>query len=416
MQGGVGDYTNELSRALAARGVEVHIITSKLRETPRTTHHATRTTQHAPRRPQSSGDELGASCILHRVVEKWNWGCWRALANVVRQERPDILHVQYQAAAYAMHPAINFLPLRIRLADAHRPRTVVTFHDLRVPYLFPKAGPLRWQVVLALARWSDAVIVTNAADQARLESHSLHPYLIPIGSNIKPALPVGYDRAAQRARWGVGPDDFLLCHFGFVNERKGVETLILALKSLIEDPLSSSNPRLLMIGGKVGSSDPTNVACLRGVEALIAKLGLEGRVFWTGFIPPEEVSANFAAADCCVLPYREGASFQHGTLMAALAHGMAIITTLAGRRSQVANRTSKAQSSDGEEHPAELKDRENVLLVEPDDPQALAAAMRKLIRSPELRRRLGEGARKLSRLFGWEGIAARHEEVYRALA
>ena len=410
MQGGVGDYTNELGKALAALGVEVHVITSKLQETSRTTQHATRSTPYASRKPQSSGDVLRASCFLHPVVEKWGWSCWRAIAGIVRQERPDILHVQYQAAAYAMHPAINFLPLRMRLAGAGRPRTVVTFHDLRVPYLFPKAGPLRWQVVLALARWSDAVIVTNTADQAKLKPYPLQPYLIPIGSNIKPTLPAGYDRAAQRACWGVGPDDFLLCHFGFINERKGVETLMLALSALVKDPMLSCSPRLLMIGGKVGSSDPTNVACLRRVEALIAELGLEERVLWTGFTPPQEVSANFAAADCCVLPYREGASFQHGTLMAALAHGMAIITTYPNLESQIPN------AQNGQRHPAELRDGENVLLVPPDDPQALEAAIIKLATSPELRRRLREGARKLSRHFDWEGIAIQHLEVYRALA
>ena len=429
MQGGVGDYTNELSKALAALGVEVHIITSKPQETPsnahhaprntryatRNTQHAIRNTPHASRRPQSSVDVLRASYFLHPIVEKWGWGCWRAIAGLVRRERPDILHIQYQAAAYAMHPAINFLPCRMRWGGPARPRTVVTFHDLRVPYLFPKAGPLRWQVVLALARWSDAVIVTNAADQARLKPYPLQPYLIPIGSNIAPRLPDGYDRTAQRASWGIGLDDFLLCHFGFMNERKGIETLLKALSILVNDPSSPCRPWLLMIGGKVGSSDPTNVAYLRRVESLIEELGLKERVLWTDFIPPEEVSACFAAADCCVLPYREGASFQHGTLMAALAHGMAIVTTFAERESQIAD--GRSQGARGRvQSPVELRDGENVLLVPPDDVQALAAAIKRLARSPELRHRLREGAKELSRSFDWEGIAARHLEVYRALA
>ncbi len=44
-----------------------------------------------------------------------------------------------------------------------------------------------------------------------------------------------------------------------------------------------------------------------------------------------EVSANLLAADCAVLPYREGASLRHGSLMAALAHGLPIVsTTLTG--------------------------------------------------------------------------------------
>ena len=45
------------------------------------------------------------------------------------------MNIQYQTAAYGMSPFIHFLP------DALRPIPVVTtFHDLRFPYLFPKAG------------------------------------------------------------------------------------------------------------------------------------------------------------------------------------------------------------------------------------------------------------------------------------
>ncbi|MBC8448479.1 MAG: glycosyltransferase, partial [Chloroflexi bacterium] len=356
--------------------------------------------------PQSAIRILQSEVIVHSEVAGWDWGCWHTIAEIVRRERPDVLHIQYQAAAYDMHPAINFLLLRLRLAaalrrrsgQADRPRTVVTFHDLRVPYLFPKAGPLRWQVVLALARWSDAAIVTNVADEARLAAYPFQPYLIPIGSNIKPALPTGYDRAASRARWGVGPDGFLLCHFGFMNERKGIETLLRALSALVNDASLSCDLRLLMIGGKVGASDPTNVAYLQRVEGLIAELGLEERVLWTSFVSPEEVTVSFAAADVCVLPYREGASFQHGTLMAALAHGLPIVTTRQTPHSTLSI-------------PNELKDGESVLLVPPDDARALAAAVARCALSPGLRRRLGEGARNLSRLFDWQGIAAQHLEV-----
>ena len=82
-----------------------------------------------------------------------------------------------------------------------------------------------------------------------------------------------------------------------------------------------------MVGGKVGASDPTNLAYLAKVEALIAELGMVNRVQWTGFTAPDEVSANLLAADCATLPYREGATLRHGSLMAALAHGLPIVST-----------------------------------------------------------------------------------------
>ncbi|MFQ5814570.1 MAG: glycosyltransferase, partial [Anaerolineae bacterium] len=140
-QGGVGDFTNELGKALATLGHEVHVITS-----------ASRSTQHATRN----------TLTVHRRVRGWGCGCWRDIIRLNDALRFDVLNVQYQTAGYGMHPAINLLPLRLRARRGGCPCTVATFHDLKMPYLFPKAGRLRWWVNLALARWSDAAIVTNA--------------------------------------------------------------------------------------------------------------------------------------------------------------------------------------------------------------------------------------------------------------
>jgi glycosyltransferase involved in cell wall biosynthesis len=390
MQGGVGDYTCELCKALAAEGVEVHVLTSR----PEGTNGLGRGTECVA---------SGGGCAVHRAAEDWGWRSWRRIDQLQAEVGADILHVQYQAAAYGMHPAINLLPLRWRLQGSRRPRLVTTFHDLLVPYLFPKAGRLRWDVVLGLARWSDAVVVTNAADRERLAEHSVDAALIPIGSNISPRLPAGFERDRQRAEWGVGRDAFLICHFGFMNARKGVDTLLRAVHLLQADSASNLRPHVLMIGGKVGSSDPTNVEYLNEMEALVEQLELGKNVTWTGFLPPELVSACFAAADCCVLPYRDGASFRHGTLMAALAHGMAIVTTF-------------PSDVPGCQAAPDLREGEEVLLVPPEEPQTLAAAIVRLATAPELLEKLGRSAKRLSERFAWATIAKQHLEVYSGLA
>ncbi|MFC2031388.1 glycosyltransferase family 4 protein [Chloroflexota bacterium] len=373
MQGGVGDYTREISLALHDLGCQVHVVTS------------------------TRGEPVG-QLTVHPTVERWRWTCWGTILELVRRHRPDVVHIQYQAAAYAMHPAVNLLPRRLRRMGKKHPRTAVTFHDLKVPYLFPKAGPLRRWSVNELARLCDAAITTNQEDFERLSQElGSPPSLIPIGSNITPRLPEDYDRTAWRARWGAGPDDLLLCFFGFVNDRKGVDTLLHALQGLASDPQGPLNPRLLMIGGQTGASDATNIAFLAQIQELIASLGLDARVQWTGYVPAEEVSAGFAAADICVLPFRDGVSFLHGTLHAALAHGVPIITT---------------------QPPVvlpELADGENVVLVPGNQPQALAAAIGRLAAVPELRRRLGRGALAVSELFRWEKIASDTLALYQTL-
>ena len=259
--------------------------------------------------------------------------------------------------------AVNLLPWRLRrcAGGARARRAAVHVDHLSrspFPYLFPKAGPLRHQAVLALARHSGANVVTNPADWVRLGrglTGKLHP--IPIGSNIQCEPPPGYERDRQRARWGADRDTWLLGYFGFLNAGKGGETLIRCLAELVR---AGRPARLLMVGGKVGASDPTNLAYLAKVEALIAELGLAERVQWTGFTDPPEVSANLLAADCAVLPYREGASLRHGSLMAAG-------STACHREHRSPGRRAPTPAS------SRCRSTARALLLPPDDPAALAA-------------------------------------------
>jgi glycosyltransferase involved in cell wall biosynthesis len=384
MQGGVGDYTRELGRALGESGVDVHVLTS--------TH--------------AGEDYLRLSGAYEPTVYPLitsGWRLWGQVMQTLEELKPDVVHVQYQAAAYRMHPAVNYLPWRLRL-QRRRPCFCTTFHDLKVPYLFPKAGPLRWQTILALARGSDAVVATNPIDWAKIAatgmSERLHP--IPIGSNIDCRPPAAYDRAKQRARWDVGPRDWLLAYFGFLNANKGGETLVRCLAALVR---AGHPAHLLMVGGQTGASDPTNVAYLARVKQLISDLDLSQRVAWTGFTDSAEVTANLLAADCAVLPYREGASLRHGSLMAALAHGLPIITTFAPESSMtepLAHNSAFPTLSDGE----------SALLVPADDLAATAAAVVRALTEAGLARRLSEGARALSHHFAWNAIARHHREMY----
>ena len=375
-QGGVGDFTRELGQALAELGHQVHVITDRSQDP------TLKAGLQPPRILSTPYSLLPSSDVpVHRILSGWGWGCWREVLRVAQEERLEVLDVQYQASAYGMHPAINFVPRR-----RGRPPVAVTCHDLKVPYLFPKAGPLRWQVVRMLVCRADAVIVTNHEDYLRLEDEvpTDRLRLIPIGSNIPPAPPSGYDRVAERAQWGLGPDDLLLGYFGFVNESKGGEELMQALDTLVTRGIPA---HLLMVGGRVGSADPTNRAYAERVDDLIAGLGLGERVYWTGYTRPEEVSVALLAVDVCVLPYRDGVSFRRGTLHACLTHGRAVVTT----RPEVPL--------------PQVRDGENMLLVEPRDPQGLAEAVARLTADPALQARLAAGATALAAEFTWERIA-----------
>jgi glycosyltransferase involved in cell wall biosynthesis len=371
MQGGLGDFTCQLALALAAAGHEPHVLTKFIAGEPNV----------------SSADGIA----VHRLVTQWNWETRRRIEDFVRVFRPDVLNLQYQAAAYQMHPAINLLPGAL----AKRIPIVVTFHDLKAPYLFPKAGFLRWKSIVNMARGATACITTNVEDRDILLAEGVRDVaLIPIGSNI---TPVRLDRLEQfdRAEWmraqGIPDDVLLIGYFGFMNESKGGESLIRALAELREQGIDAG---LLHIGGQTGDSDPTNRVYAARLSDLAAELGVRDKVFLTGFLDEHGVSRAFAACVCVALPYRDGASFRRGTLMAALAHGCAIVTT-----------TPRVALP-------ELRHDDNVILTPPDNPRALAEAIARVIGDAGLHMRLQHGARELSKLFRWDHIAEKTAGVY----
>jgi glycosyltransferase involved in cell wall biosynthesis len=89
--------------------------------------------------------------------------------------------------------------------------------------------------------------------------------------------------------------------------------------------------------------------------------------------------------------------------MAALAHGRPIVTT------------QPSPSSAGE-GPWKLEPERQFLAVPPSDPPALAAAIERIARSPELARRLSDEARQLGEALAWPALARRTREVYSVLS
>lgn len=367
--GGVGDYTQQLGTALAARGHTIAVFTIQ----------GSRFTiydlSHPERQPQ-----------IGKRLHGWGWASWRAVSAALAATRPDVLHIQYQTGAYGMRPAVNLLPWRLRHTRA-RPRVVVTAHDLLVPYLFPKAGPLRAWVTARLLADADAAVLTNNADLAEAAAMVSHPpTLIPIGSNIAVAPPPGYDRGAWRARLGLYPNTPLIAFFGLISRTKGLDTLLAALAAL------PAPAHLLIIGG--AASAPADREYAAGIGRAIAAEGLAGRVTITGHCPPAEVSAHLLAADLAALPFSDGASFRRGSLLAALAHALPLVTT------------RPAQPL------PELVDGDHAVLVPASDPAALAGAIRRLLADGQLRARLRQNGPALAQRFGWKAIAAQHEALY----
>jgi len=129
---------------------------------------------------------------------------------------------------------------------------------------------------------------------------------------------------------------------------------------------------------------------------LARKLGLNSRVIFTGRISAEKLRRFYNTAEVAVLPsLYEGFGLPAAEAMAC---GTPVVATQAGALPEVV----------GEEGGG--------ILVPPRDPRALAAAILKILREEELRKRMGVlGRQRVESLFTWPKVAERTVEVYKEL-
>ncbi len=164
-------------------------------------------------------------------------------------------------------------------------------------------------------------------------------------------------------------------------EKKGIDTL---LKALAQLPASLSW-RWTHVGGG---------ALLKELKSQAADLGLQNKLDWRGALPQEEVISLYREADLFVLPCRVAADGDRdglpNVLVEAQSQGLACVSTPVSGVPEL------------------VENGENGLLVEPDNPEALAAALGDLCGQPARRMKLGaEGERRVRSGFSYEsGIAA----------
>lgn len=386
---GVAHYTARLSRELTAVGLDLAIASHPAGTTPPVT-------------------------LLPLRSPRWSLATLLDLLVIARRWRADWLHLQYAPSSYQHRREVALLPLVARLAPA-RPRIAVTVHEyggwpLQAPRAF---GPLAERSLSALARlgWldrealtllnlSDRVIVTNPSHLKLVGESASCPAarveMIPLGPNVGPEVCPYPTRAAARSALGVPEGCFVVAFFGFVHPVKGIETLLRAMRRV-----RAAHPEavLWIIGG-------VQSLALRGGEAdayaakirwMIDNLGLDTKVDLTGYLPDPEIASRLRAADLAVLPFNHGITLKSGALITCLSFRLPVLATGGGDL-------------------AGLRHGDNIWLVPPRDPVALADAIGHLARDPALRARIGEAGQQSASdgAFSWPAIARRHVELYRA--
>ena len=176
------------------------------------------------------------------------------------------------------------------------------------------------------------------------------------------------DKRAAREALGLPQDERILLFFGLVRHYKGVDVLLEAMGRTTTLPH-------LVVAGEWYEDRKAADDLIRGGE-LEVRVHLEDH-----YIPDERVGLYFSAADAVVQPYRSAT--QSGVVQTAFHFGCPVIVTGVGGLPEV------------------VTHEEDALVVAPEDPEALAAAIDRL-EDAVLLERLSNGARQSRNRFTWE--------------
>jgi glycosyltransferase involved in cell wall biosynthesis len=182
---------------------------------------------------------------------------------------------------------------------------------------------------------------------------------------------------------GAGP--YRLVSTGRLHWKKGFEYALLAVRRLVDE---GADVRYDIIGGGLEEER---------LRFAVHDLRLDGRVRLLGRQPAEEVRRALEEADVYLLPsLSEGLS---NAALEAMAMELPVVSTTAGGMEEA------------------IQDGRDGFLVPSRDPAALAAAIRRLLASAELRRSMGHAARlRIEEHFNLARQIGCFVDEYRALA
>lgn len=298
--------------------------------------------------------EAGIPVIEGNKSRSLDWHLLSRLRQWVSEQGPDIVHAHNFVPNY--HAALACLNLR----RIPRPAQVCTIHDMGMRLSQRK---LRWLFLASLRRTQRVAMVgqrvhdkfvSDGLVDAQCASTVLNG--IPVSRFANPAA----GRASARQALGVPDSATLIGCVGRLVPLKNHHRMIDVFSRLLPD---HPNLRLAIIG---------DGECRDALKAQVTALGLSEHVTLFGHHP--NVSQLLPALDVFALPSQtEGLSI---ALLEACASELAIVATAVGGNPDI------------------IQDASTGLLVPPDDNDALAQALRKLLDHPQLRQELGQRARE----------------------
>lgn len=292
-----------------------------------------------------------------------------------------------QLGADIYHGTFNVLPLR-RTARA----SIVTIHDMAV-FAHPEAYGHKFAaygrvLVRGAIRRATRIIAISRATADEIERYvpgfAEKVVVIPngVGSEFVRAADVPIAAAHDECRRLRIPTPFIL-FVGNLEPKKNLPRLIEAFHRF---RVATGAPHSLVVVGQTLPKGPTS-----GIQS--AQIGRGSGVIFPGYVPDAHLPLLYRAADLVAYPsIYEGFGMP---VLEAMAAGTPVLTSSVSSLPEVAGGTC--------------------LLVDPFDPDAIAAGLHRGIHDVDWRRDASHRGRRRAAELSWEANAAQTARVYHEL-
>ena len=378
--GGMNVYIDQLSRTMAARGVEVDVFTR------REALHDAEVVDVVPGyrvvHVEAGPPHPVPLSSLPRYVRTFA----NAVETKLRSDPPQILHSHYWLSGWA--GLLVKRSLGIPLANSFHTLGRVKEGNRRPDD--PPESLLRIAAEHEVIEGSDCVMASTPAEAAELlEHYRADPNRLctsPPGVDHRVFRP-GSRRSARR-RLGLGPGPVIL-FVGRIQPLKGVDVLLEAFATIARFHPQAT---LLVVGGPSGPKGQRELAILR--HRAVA-LGVAGRVKLYGPMPHGLLADFYRAADLLAVPSR-AESF--GLVAAeAQACGTPVVAAKVGGLVYV------------------VDDGVTGVLVDGWDPADYAEVLDRLLSDEGLRKKMSEAAVIWAKRFSWDATVRRYLELYKGV-
>ena len=308
-----------------------------------------------------------------------------AIARSLGRARQDLIFTRDLGVA----ALVLRLPLSLRVPLAYEAHGIAADSAAALPELLSSAPRASAGKLGRLERrdarvWRDAdgyVTITEGLARELVRRFGKRSRLAVVPDGVR--LPAVND--SKTVTDAIGQNRFTIGYAGHLYPWKGVHLVIEAIAAL-------PDTRGLIIGGHEREGD------LGRLRALADRLDCTSRVTFTGRVAPVDVAPLLKQADVLTLPNPASAVSTAFTSPLKLFEYMA-----AGRPIAASDLPSIREI---------LSDDRNALLVEPGNPQALTAAIRRLKEDPGLGERIARQALEDVQQYTWERRAERLESLF----